>query len=70
MEFVRRRFFQDDEAVMQYHAPLADYVDGSRHGCAYCLSGCTTRRAADEPGMVIDMWSVLTKSVVSDGYGG
>jgi len=37
MERVRRRFFRDDEAVMQYHAPLANYVDGSQHGNLYCL---------------------------------
>lgn len=28
MEFVRRMFFRPDEAVMQYHAPAADYVNG------------------------------------------
>lgn len=28
MEFIRRLFFKPNEAVMQYHAPLADYVDG------------------------------------------
>jgi hypothetical protein len=37
MEHVRRRFFRDDEAVMQYHAPLADYVDGTKLGCEHCL---------------------------------
>lgn len=28
MEWIRRKFFKPDEAVMQYHAPAADYVDG------------------------------------------
>lgn len=37
MEHVRRLFFREDEAVMQYHAPVADYVDGSKQGCVNCL---------------------------------
>lgn len=37
MEFIRRQFFKDHEAVMQYHAPVADYVDGSHFGHPYCL---------------------------------
>src|SRR5262245_8613529 len=38
MEQIRRLFFKDAEAVMQYHAPVADYVDGSRRGdCEHCL---------------------------------
>ena len=38
MEQVRRMFFKDDECVMQLHAPIAEYVDGSRAGdCAGCL---------------------------------
>jgi hypothetical protein len=38
MEQVRRLFFHADEAVMQYHAPFAEYVDGSYPGnCATCL---------------------------------
>jgi hypothetical protein len=37
MEFIRRRFFKDDEAAMQYHASIADYVDGSRFGHPHCL---------------------------------
>ena len=38
MEFIRRTFFRPDEAAMQYHAPLDDYVDGFRKGdCQYCL---------------------------------
>lgn len=37
MEYIRRLFFRDDEAVMQYHAPIADYVDGSKFGHPYCL---------------------------------
>lgn len=28
MEFIRRMFFKPDEPVMQFHAPVADYVDG------------------------------------------
>lgn len=28
MEFIRRKFFNPDEAVMQFHAPVGDYVDG------------------------------------------
>jgi hypothetical protein len=31
MEFVRRMFFHDDEAVMQLHPPLADYVNDHPH---------------------------------------
>jgi hypothetical protein len=38
MEYIRRMFFDPDEAVMQYHAPIRDYVDGSYPGnCATCL---------------------------------
>jgi hypothetical protein len=37
MEQIRRLFFRPDEAVMQYHAPLTDYVDGSVFGHPYCL---------------------------------
>lgn len=37
MEQIRRLFFKDDESVMQYHAPIADYVDGSKYGHPYCL---------------------------------
>lgn len=37
MEQIRRLFFKDDEAVMQFHAPVADYVDGSYRGHPYCL---------------------------------
>lgn len=37
MEYVRRLFFEDHEAVMQYHAPIAEYVDGSVLGHPYCL---------------------------------
>lgn len=37
MEYIRRMFFKDAEAVMQYHAPVADYVDGSKLGHPYCL---------------------------------
>jgi hypothetical protein len=33
MEFVKRLFFRDDEAAMQLHPPLSDYV--SCH--PYCL---------------------------------
>lgn len=38
MEHVRRTFFKPEEAVMQYHAPLAEYVDGTFPGnCVTCL---------------------------------
>lgn len=37
MEQIRRLFFEDHEAVMQYHATVADYVDGSVHGHPFCL---------------------------------
>jgi hypothetical protein len=37
MEQVRRLFFKDEEAAMQYHAPVADYVDGSKFGHPFCL---------------------------------
>ena len=39
MEQIRRLFFEPEEAVMQYHAPLSEYVDGSdpRSGCKFCL---------------------------------
>jgi len=37
MEQIRRLFFRPEEAAFQYHAPLADYVDGSFHGHPYCL---------------------------------
>jgi hypothetical protein len=37
MEFVRRLFFRREEAAMQYHAPVEDYVDGTQHGCEHCL---------------------------------
>lgn len=37
MDYVRRLFFEDHEAVMQYHAPLSDYVDGSVLGHPFCL---------------------------------
>ena len=37
MEHVRRKFFKDDECVMQLHVPVADYVDGHTHGHPHCL---------------------------------
>lgn len=37
MEYIRRKFFRDEEAVMQYHPPIADYVDGRTLGHPYCL---------------------------------
>lgn len=38
MEWVRRKFFKPEEFAFQYHAPLADYVDGSMKGnCRTCL---------------------------------
>ena len=37
MEYIRRTFFRDDEAVMQYHPLIADYVDGHTLGHPYCL---------------------------------
>lgn len=37
MEQIRRLFFEDHEAVMQYHAPVNDYVDGSVLGHPHCL---------------------------------
>lgn len=37
MEQIRRLFFKDDEFAFQYHAPLAEYVDGSSFGHPYCL---------------------------------
>lgn len=37
MEHARRVFFRSEEAVMQYHAPIANYVDGKEHGYEYCL---------------------------------
>ena len=37
MEYIRRTFFREDEAVMQYHPPIADYVDGHTLGHPYCL---------------------------------
>jgi hypothetical protein len=37
MEQIRRMFFCDEEFAFQYHAPVADYMDGTVHGCVYCL---------------------------------
>lgn len=38
MTQVRRLFFRDNEAVMQYHAPIADYVTGENGtGHPFCL---------------------------------
>lgn len=38
MEWVRRKFFKPEEFAFQYHAPIADYVDGSFKGnCKTCL---------------------------------
>jgi hypothetical protein len=37
MEQVRRLLFLPEEAVMQYHAPIDEYIDGSVHGCLTCL---------------------------------
>lgn len=37
MEQVRRLCFEDNETVMQYHAPVTEYVDGSKHGHPFCL---------------------------------
>lgn len=38
MEWMRRKFFRPDEFAFQYHAPIADYVDGKFKGnCPTCL---------------------------------
>lgn len=38
MEWIRRRFFRLEEFAFQYHAPIAEYVDGSFKGnCKTCL---------------------------------
>lgn len=37
MEQIRRLFFEDHEAVMQYHAPVAEYIDGSVLGHPFRL---------------------------------
>jgi hypothetical protein len=38
MEWIRRKFFRPDEFAFQYHAPIADYVDGTFTGnCPTCL---------------------------------
>jgi len=45
MEHIRRLFFQDTEAVMQLHPPIADYVDGRTYGHPYCLHLWRPQRA-------------------------
>lgn len=38
MEVMRRKFFKPEEFAFQYHAPIADYVDGTFRGnCETCL---------------------------------
>lgn len=38
MEWMRRKFFEPEEFAFQYHAPIADYVDGTFKGnCPTCL---------------------------------
>lgn len=38
MEWIRRKFFRPEEFAFQYHAPIADYVDGSKFSnCVTCL---------------------------------
>ena len=56
MEQIRRIFFKPEEFAFQYHAPIADYVDGTFPGnCIYCLH---LWRPHDQPFPVPPKWMV------------